>query len=440
MTAEEETAQFTSADGEFNNDIATIKFKALALPTDSHDYIPTEDKELFFETLRAQPENRICFDCAARNASWISVSLSIYLCLTCSGQHRNLGSKVSFIRSTELDDIRLEEALKMEIGGNARAKRFFRSHGVTDVVDYRSKTADKYKRLLEKEVLELLSQFRPEFEVRTSQKKSTQGGTETTITANTTETQNKTLSFSKSKSAESASGSDNWGKSLPTVVVKQPQLIFSDTTNKLPSSVTPHQVTASSFFGSTAKAQQRPKADDFDFDFDNAFAASQTAPPQATSAHQSSTARKSQNSMCFGGVESGSFGGYSSSSKAVPIRDLSNAKSISAADFRDSSNNADSSAAMSGGSKSNVARFKNAQAISSDAFFNKNSSNSRSGGGSGGGGQAQSRWSEEEMATRLAILREGAIQKATEMAGVAQETFRNAANWFSRVASSPSYP
>lgn len=72
-----------------------------------------------------RPENSRCADCHAKDPRWASSTLGVFICLNCSGRHRNLGTHITFVRSCTLDSWTEEQVAVMERIGNETANKYW---------------------------------------------------------------------------------------------------------------------------------------------------------------------------------------------------------------------------------------------------------------------------------------------------------------------------
>jgi len=101
--------------------------------------------------LQMLPGNNICVDCGRKDipADWASVPFGIFMCLTCSGVHRGLGTHLSFVRSIKMDSWSEKQIESMRQGGNEKLNSYLEKNGIdrTTVIQkkYDNDVAQLYK-------------------------------------------------------------------------------------------------------------------------------------------------------------------------------------------------------------------------------------------------------------------------------------------------------
>ena len=68
--------------------------------------------------------NNMCVDCGSPKPTWLSVNNGVVFCIECAGHHRGLGIRTSYVRSIELDEIKLEEIEGLKHSGNSKFNNF----------------------------------------------------------------------------------------------------------------------------------------------------------------------------------------------------------------------------------------------------------------------------------------------------------------------------
>ncbi|KAI0540456.1 hypothetical protein GGR58DRAFT_130481 [Xylaria digitata] len=88
------------------------------------------------------PGNNVCADCGARNPSWASWNLGIFLCMRCAAIHRKLGTHISKVKSLSMDSWTNEQVESMKRIGNAASNKTYNPQGKRPPVPVDADEAD----------------------------------------------------------------------------------------------------------------------------------------------------------------------------------------------------------------------------------------------------------------------------------------------------------
>ncbi|CAN8077032.1 unnamed protein product [Agarophyton chilense] len=83
------------------------------------------EHQAILRKMMLRSENRTCADCRGHSPRWASTNLGIFICITCSGIHRKLGTHISQVRSITLDTWTPSQIQHFKKFGNARAAEYF---------------------------------------------------------------------------------------------------------------------------------------------------------------------------------------------------------------------------------------------------------------------------------------------------------------------------
>ncbi|KAI1130126.1 hypothetical protein F5Y10DRAFT_136857 [Nemania abortiva] len=77
------------------------------------------------DLVQSVPGNNLCADCGARNPSWASWNLGIFLCMRCAAIHRKLGTHISKVKSLSMDSWTNDQVESMKRVGNAASNKTY---------------------------------------------------------------------------------------------------------------------------------------------------------------------------------------------------------------------------------------------------------------------------------------------------------------------------
>ena len=89
------------------------------------------------------PENKYCADCKKISPSWASVNLGVFVCINCSGCHREIGVHITKIRSVNLDVWPKDVLKNFKKINNEIANAYWEKH--LKKFDFKSIQNDNYK-------------------------------------------------------------------------------------------------------------------------------------------------------------------------------------------------------------------------------------------------------------------------------------------------------
>ncbi|KAI1389644.1 ArfGap-domain-containing protein [Hypoxylon trugodes] len=100
------------------------------------------NEKVLQDLVHSVPGNNFCADCQARNPSWASWNLGIFLCMRCAAIHRKLGTHISKVKSLSMDSWTNEQVEAMKRVGNVASNKIYNSQNKKPPVPIDADEAD----------------------------------------------------------------------------------------------------------------------------------------------------------------------------------------------------------------------------------------------------------------------------------------------------------
>ncbi|KAI0179321.1 ArfGap-domain-containing protein [Hypoxylon sp. FL1284] len=83
------------------------------------------NEKLLHDLVQSVAGNNFCADCQARNPSWASWNLGVFLCMRCAAIHRKLGTHISKVKSLSMDSWSNDQVETMKRVGNVASNKIY---------------------------------------------------------------------------------------------------------------------------------------------------------------------------------------------------------------------------------------------------------------------------------------------------------------------------
>ncbi|KAI2625113.1 ArfGap-domain-containing protein [Hypoxylon sp. NC1633] len=100
------------------------------------------NEKVLQDLVQSVPGNNFCADCQARNPSWASWNLGVFLCMRCAAIHRKLGTHISKVKSLSMDSWSNEQVETMKRVGNVASNQIYNSQNKKPPVPIDADEAD----------------------------------------------------------------------------------------------------------------------------------------------------------------------------------------------------------------------------------------------------------------------------------------------------------
>ncbi|OTB00654.1 hypothetical protein M426DRAFT_324122 [Hypoxylon sp. CI-4A] len=100
------------------------------------------NEKVLQDLVTSVPGNNFCADCSARNPSWASWNLGIFLCMRCATIHRKLGTHISKVKSLSMDSWTNDQVESMKRVGNATSNKLYNAQNKKPPVPIDADEAD----------------------------------------------------------------------------------------------------------------------------------------------------------------------------------------------------------------------------------------------------------------------------------------------------------